>query len=325
MKKVLSFLSALFAAAALFAEQEVRLGLTADSCDAGETFTVPVEVRDLRNVASVFVQVAYDPLVLIFKGAAPGSDNGDFVDFVSSHEAGMVKILTYGTNNIERLSGVIANLTFEARYGSAGLYSDLTLAKVCVNEKTMTEDLTVANPIVVKSAMLFVTEPIGGGVEIESKLTLSDEDKAALVKLLGSVGREVSRVVVQGEQMAVEMGLDLGIKPDMVAGDGVATATFNLPTIEITGIDIVAQQIKAKIIPAPGAEITASPVTSIIHIYGTDELTLPMSEVSVLNVDIANYLNDNSKGEMAITFQFEGKNFFRVVAGRVVASELPLE
>ncbi len=173
MKRGLIFLLALAVFAPLGAEQVVRLGNVI--CNAGTTLTVPLEVAGVTNAASVCAQITYDPLVLVLTKAEPGSLKTNFVEFVVSEQAGSVTVLTFGTNNVAQLNGTLAQLTFTVRPGSEGLYSDLALAKVSVNEKTMTADLTVGNPLVPRRGMLraYATDATPVRTEGEGAVTVA--------------------------------------------------------------------------------------------------------------------------------------------------------
>ncbi len=307
----------LFSSAILFADQVVRLGEA--TTHPGTTLTVPLEVEDLRDVASVHALVTYDPLVLVLTKVEAGTLRDSFDDFIATEGSGAVEIFTYGMTNNVSLSGTIANLTFRVREGSEGLYSDLTLAKVSVKEKTMTADLTVARPLTVKSGLLRVVE--GVGLEIECDAALSDADRVGIRNLL-ALGGDVGKLVVHGEHSAIELGLDLGIRPPVAVADGVATATFGLPKLEIVGFDVDTGQIRAKVTPPEGAEIAQRIVTGVIHVYGTDNLAKSMDRIKDPKVDLTDYLRSETKGELAVTFQFGTKTFFKVVAGRTAAETI---
>ncbi len=159
------------------------------------------------------------------------------------------------------------------------------------------------------------------GYEFASGLELSDADKESLKGLLSPTD-DILKVVVQGVQSAVELGLDLGIKPKMQTVDGVATATFELPTLKIVGFDVNARKIRAKIVPAAGAEITQSIVSGVIHVYGTDNLNASMTKLSDITVNATEYLGEETKGDVLVEFDFGTKTFFKVIAGRVVGETL---
>ncbi len=323
MKRVLIFLLGLGAFAPLGAEQVVRLGDVA--CHAGTMLTVPLEVEGVKGAASVYAHVTYDPLVLAFVKAEAGSLEENFLEFEAvSDAAGSVKILTFGTNDVANLTGTLAHLTFHVREGSEGLYSDLTLAEIKVNEKTLTADLTVANPLKVRSALLRVAAAADVEVEIAegSDVALSDEDKAGLKSLL-SLGSDVRKVVVKGSLSAVELGIDLGIKPATREEAGVLTATFLLPELKIVGFEPEKELVRAKVIPSQGAQITGSGhVTGVIHVFGTSSLAEKMREIGDIEINLDGYLKAETAGEMEIRVQFGTKTFFRVVAGRVVGETI---
>ncbi len=317
MRKILLLLSFIFSVQLLGADQVVRLGDV--TTHPGATLTVPLEVENLSGVASVHALVTYDPLVLVLTKVEEGTLKNAFDDFIASEGSGAVEIFTYGMTNNVSLSGTIANLTFKVREGSEGLYSDLTLAKVSIREKTMTADLTVARPLTVKSGMLRVVE--GVGLEIECDAALSEADRDGVRNLL-ALGGDVGTLVVRGEQSVIELGIDLGIKPKTVVANGVATATFELPKLEIVDFDVEAGRIRARVTPPEGAEIAQRIVTGVIHVYGTDDLAKSMGRIKDLEVDLTDYLKAETKGEMSVTFLFGTKTFFKVAAGRTAAETI---
>ncbi len=429
MKRLSVFLSALAAVAPLAAEQVVRLGNVI--CNSGTTLTVPLEVAGVTNAASVFAQVTYDPLVVVLTKAEPGPLKTNFTEFVTTGAAGSVKILTFGTNNVARLDGIVANLTFAVRQGSEGLYSDLALAKVAINEKTMTVDLTVGNPLAPQRGMLrsYATdatperldegamtvaaettlkslalqdgdalqvaasdqEPVvvtdtltaSGALRVlppasgwatatynvlksknanlelsvvgstnatvktttdgdytlysietkldrllqilkEGQLSLSPEKENRLIDLLRLNPDFAGKLLVKGRQAAVDLGLDLGIKPELTEGeDGAQVAIFELPAIEIVAFDPTAGTVRAKIVPPKGAKIVQNTITTgVIHVYGTKALSEQMHKISDIKLDLSDYAEAETAGEMTLSVQFGEHTFFKVVAGQTTAETI---
>ncbi len=155
-----------------------------------------------------------------------------------------------------------------------------------------------------------------------SEWELSADDKNALVQLLNPE-EGVKTIRVAGTQEAVEMGLDLGILPQTVVADGVMTANFAVPTLEIVGFDVAAGKVTAKVVPPEGATLgTLKPVTGVIHLYGTDDLSVAMEEMNDLTVSVEDYTKVDTRGHLVLTVQFGTKTFFRVVAGRTSATTL---
>lgn len=427
MKRILIFLLGLAAFAPLGAEQVVRIGNVI--CNSGTTLTVPLEVAGVTNAASVYAQVTYDPLVLVLMKADAGSLKTNFVEFVTTDAAGSVKILAHGTNNVARLTGTLANLTFAVRPGSEGLYSDLALAKVSINEKTMTVDLTVGNPLVPQRGMLrsyatdaapmrmdagvvtvaagtmlkslelkdgdalqvassdqtpiVVTDTLAASGEVKvlppangwatatynvlkSKnanlalsvvgsanatvktttdgdytvysvesvverllqiqkdgLKLSADKENRLIDLLRLNASIAGKLLVKGTQKAVDLGLDLGIEPEVTEEDGARVAHFELPIIEIVAFDPSAGTVRAKVIPPPGAKIAKKDMvtTGVIHVYGTSSLSEKMQKISDITLNLDDYTTSGKEGEMTLTVQFGENTFFKVVAGQATATE----
>lgn len=126
------------------AAQSVRLGNVI--CNPGAHFSVPIEMDSVSGIASVSLMVTYDPMCLVLTDVRQGSLATHFSrEFLAIESTGSVEIVTFGKENgsaRSATSGTIAELSFVAREGSSGSYSDLTLAYVQVNERTMTVDLT---------------------------------------------------------------------------------------------------------------------------------------------------------------------------------------
>ncbi len=152
MKRFSLFLLTGLLSSVLFGGQSIRLGTVV--CNGNKTLTVPIHADGLENVASLHAVVTFDPLVLVLLKTERSEATHAFTQFSTIDDINGVEILAFTTNNIPDLSGAIANLTFAVREGSEGLYSDLALAEVEVNEKTMTADLTIGNPLVPKSGMV---------------------------------------------------------------------------------------------------------------------------------------------------------------------------
>lgn len=151
MRAFLACVAALVAGLAV--ARTVSLGAVV--CNPGARLTVPIEVDDVTGVASVYVRVTYDPLVLALAEVRPGTLQEAFgTDFVTAADAGSTCVLAFGRENATSGSGSVAELVFEARPGCEGMYSDVALAEARLEERTQTADLTVAVPL----------EPVNGMV-----------------------------------------------------------------------------------------------------------------------------------------------------------------
>ena len=153
MKQIAMTVAAGLVCAALWG-REVTLGNVL--CNPGGRFTVPVLLDEVSDVAAISLQITYEPTVLVLTAVKPGTLREHFSAEFSVEEApGSVEIMTFGHGRAMRTAGgTVAELCFTARPGSEAMTSGLTIANVHVWERTVTEDLSVNNPLVPKSGVL---------------------------------------------------------------------------------------------------------------------------------------------------------------------------
>ena len=142
MKKQLLFAMMLLSAVLPLGAATVSIGHYI--ANPGARIAVPVEIDSTEGIASAAVTVTYNPEVLRLKGVRRGELKRLFdFDFSVMRSPGRVEFLAASLKDItEAASGSLAELLFEVREGTAGLYSDLTLADVQLAEASMTKDLT---------------------------------------------------------------------------------------------------------------------------------------------------------------------------------------
>lgn len=138
--RILTLLCAALAALTLHAHT-VSLGNVV--CNEDAKVAIPLHLDEAQGLASVEAVITYDPLVLVPAGVRPGSLASRFNFAFDALEAdGQTTVVCAAEKDItEAGGGVLAVLDFTVRPGSEGLYSDLALAKVTLNERTMTLDL----------------------------------------------------------------------------------------------------------------------------------------------------------------------------------------
>ena len=413
--------------ASLCRAQSVRLGNVV--CNPGAHFTVPVEIDHVEGVASVYLLITYDPLLLVLTDVKAGSLADHFdTDFLMSEEPGVIELVTFGKRNGEMRSargGSVALLSFAAREGSAGSYSDLTLSDVRINERTMTADLTVGaglqptnglmrafattescterrgtgpltviadtelnhltllpgdqlqvsdkqTPVIVKGD-LTVTEAIGlqkpehgwatatykvlkttakdvtftieGEQPDAYTVTTIEEDGMMLYSLKVSMDDEVpitlpsdvdldasalnalrdlladrmegaTTITVIGSTAAIEAGLDLGIVPETTLNDGMLTAMFAMPQLVIKSFEPKFGRVNVQVIPAGNASVGKAMATGVLHVFGTESLLVPMTEIENPEIDLTAYLGSERRGEVSVVVELGQKTFIKVVAGR---------
>ena len=135
MRLALTLAAAL--AATLATARTVRLESVV--CNPGARVAVPVTLDEAQGLAVVTLTVAYDPLVLAFAEARPGTLADAFsFDFSVAEETGAVTVVAVAPDDIaERRGGTVAELVFDVRPGSDTLHSALALADVRLEEETM--------------------------------------------------------------------------------------------------------------------------------------------------------------------------------------------
>ncbi len=123
-------------------------------CNPGTTVAIPVTIDTVEGLASAEFTVSYDPLVLELKGVQQGDLAEHFsFSFSSVEEEGQTTVVSVAEDNLTTTQGgTLAVLNFYVRENSDGIYSDLTLSEVILNERTMTKDLRTA--IVPQSGLL---------------------------------------------------------------------------------------------------------------------------------------------------------------------------
>ena len=165
MRLALTLAAAL--AATLGAARTVRLESVV--CNPGARVAVPVTLDDAQGLAVVTLTVAYDPLVLAFAEARPGTLADAFsFDFSVAEETGAVTVVAVAPEDIaERRGGTVAELVFDVRPGSDTLHSALALADVRLEEETMTRDLTLGDPTTPTGGLI---RPLAAGGDCETRL-----------------------------------------------------------------------------------------------------------------------------------------------------------
>lgn len=150
MRHALAFATLL--AAGLAAARDVRLESVV--CNPGTRVAIPATLDDTQGLAVATLTVNYDPLVLAFVEARPGTLADLFAfDFAVAEETGSVTVVAVAPEDIaESRAGTVAEFVFDVRAGSETLHSPLALADVRLEEETMTRDLTHDAP----------TRPTGG-------------------------------------------------------------------------------------------------------------------------------------------------------------------
>ncbi len=117
---------------------------------------VPVEISDASGLASIRIQINFDPSLLKIEAAQPGALGAQF-DFSSSTDGGTITLLLVRSTDLASGSGCLAELVFRANSGATSdFFSDLTIARFEVGNSTAVVDVTAERDI----------KTINGGVRV---------------------------------------------------------------------------------------------------------------------------------------------------------------
>ncbi len=125
---------------------------------------VPVEISSAAGLASIRVQINFDPALLILQDAKAGELGKQF-DFSYEVNAGTVTLMLVRATNLSAGSGSLAELVFHANSGSTSdLFSDLTVALFEVGDSTGVVDLAASKSL----------QTVNGGVQISSSAMIDN-------------------------------------------------------------------------------------------------------------------------------------------------------
>ena len=131
----------------------------------------------------------------------------------------------------------------------------------------------------------------------------------------------VKRVVVKGDVAKIPVIIDLGIVPDIAVAGDVATVEYKSPSLKIVAFNPKTGIVCIKVTPGEGNSIRSQLVTGCIHVYGTDDLRKKMRYVSLVSIDVSNYLREGSKGEADLTVTMGTHTFLKVKAETQIKNE----
>ena len=143
--------------------------------NAGKTVTVPVALDSAAGLSYAGATLTYDPQVLVVTKAEAGSLKTLLAeDFVATDTNGTLTVAIFGSTdaNVAAGSGSIANVTFAARDGTEGLYSDIAVSDVELGEKSGVKDVTAGSPVRTVNGMVRVVASSAAVVRLDSAQTI---------------------------------------------------------------------------------------------------------------------------------------------------------
>ena len=147
-------------------------------------------------------------------------------------------------------------------------------------------------------------------------LSLDDDLDASLQAYVREcVGRPagINTVWVEGGVDAVSMARAFGIRPGVLLFDDYAEATFAMPTVRCTGIDVKHSTVTAVVEPAPGNTIAGDgKVRGIVELMGRRDLADLPSAIQGAVIDTSHYFDPETKGAVGATATFGDNHFFQI-------------
>lgn len=155
-KVILLLATLLFAATGLRAS-DVTLSLPTFTGNPDGLIRVPVEISSAAGLASIRVQVNFDPALLVLERAEPGMVGKEF-DFSYAVDSGAVTLMLVRSTDLPFAGGSIAELVFRANSGSTtDHFSDLTVALFELGDTTGVVDQTAKVSIETKNGEVLIS------------------------------------------------------------------------------------------------------------------------------------------------------------------------
>lgn len=128
------------------------VGVDTVAANPGATVSVGVTVDSLEDAGAAVVVVGYDPTVVV----SLGCDAGEAADErkMTYVDTGSGRIVAVFSGFKDGTGGELMRIRFSVRDGTQGLFSDVTLHDVQFGAKDGVSDLSVGNPLTVKSGMI---------------------------------------------------------------------------------------------------------------------------------------------------------------------------
>lgn len=178
MKKVICL--SLLAALALSAKART---VSADTicCNDGTTVSVGIKMDEVGEAVLVALTVNYDPTIVSFMGAVAG-ELADEESFTYATDDGG-RVILLAPKLMAKTGGELCRLRFHARTGTAGKFSDVTIAEVHACAKDGVRDLTVSDPIALVRGMIRVMGEAAQVTRLEEAMTIWPESKVGELTL----------------------------------------------------------------------------------------------------------------------------------------------
>lgn len=156
----------------------------------GAAVAVPIVMDEMAEVESVLLSVNYDPTVVVLSDVDQGvmAGAGGFV----WSESGRGVVISLGSINHSAEKGALAVLHFVVRPGTAGLFSDVTIADCEIAGKDGVTDISATNPLRVRNGMIRSMASDAAVARLEEQFTVWPETELASLTLADGDGIRAS-------------------------------------------------------------------------------------------------------------------------------------
>lgn len=268
-----------------------------------------VSVSRLEAAFTVWPKTKVRELTLDLGDSIQASDDGEGVQVsqsVSASGAIPVRAPLYGwqTGRYTLMTTPIKNLQFS-------LVDDI--------------DAVISSETINGMTSYYADVTVEGSLEIVPETGSLEAGTIAAIRASLSSGLAayptVKRVVVKGEGAKIPVIVDLGIVPDIAVAGDTATVEYKSPSLTIVAFNPKTGIVRIKVTPAAGNSIRSQLVTGCIHVYGTDDLFKKMRYISQVSIDVADYLQEGTKGEADLTVTMGTHTFLKVKAETQIKNE----
>ena len=178
----------------------------------GRWITVPVRLATSADLAYAAVDVTYDPQVLVCTKVAAGSLGGEFTG--ACNDAGQLSAKVFFASEQKGVTGALARITFAVRDGTAGQFSDVTVARVEAGDASGVRDIFVAHPVKTVNGMVRSVAADAGLSRLENEQVVVADTRLGSLSL--SAGDRV-QVSEDGTPVVVAGAISTAVAVPLVA------------------------------------------------------------------------------------------------------------
>ena len=232
MKIMKAVLAAGAALALAGAAEAFTVSVGAYAANPGRWVTVPVRLVTSASVAYAAVEVTYDPETLVCTRVAEGSLGGEFSELSTSE--GTLSAKVFFDSERKGATGELARVTFFVRDGTAGKFSDVTVARVEAGDASGVRDIFVDDPVQTVNGMVRSLAAGASAARLEAAFRVAPQTALGTLVLADGDGLVAD---ADGEPVRVSGAVTAaGSVPVDAPLGGWQTGTYALLTTPTTGL-----------------------------------------------------------------------------------------